>query len=376
MLLKSFEIENFRGFRRLQLSGWPRINLISGKNNTGKTALLEAIYLQMGPLQPQLATGFAHRGEGSGTAPVLPMGLRYFDEWRDLFFNQAIFNPIKLSSVLANETQHTLNILLREAQVQLIEPPSRREEQSSGSGSSDTGPATTQEPNLELVYLYTNSSGSNIETVATPSVVGTGIPRERLAITRNNPKRSDLPKATFLGTTRQPRWQVAESFSELLDTEHRNSIEAILRRLEPRLREIEIRVTARRPELAANIGLGPLVPLRMMGEGITRLVEILVAIYRTPGGIVLIDEIENGLHYSVLGDVWKAIAIGARDAGVQLMSTTHSWECIRAAHNFFAGDSEYDLGLHRLDRTANDVVAVTYDRKTIEASLNTGIEVR
>ena len=169
---------------------------------------------------------------------------------------------------------------------------------------------------------------------------------------------------------------MAEQFSELRHSQQHVPVEDILRRLDPRLRKLEIRVEARRPQLAADVGLSQLVPLRMMGEGVTRVVEILLAVFSTPGGIVLVDEIENGLHYSVLEEVWKAIAEGARTSDVQLIATTHSWECIRAAHHFFSNDTQYDFRLHRLDRRNGDITATTLDRSALEASLKMGLEVR
>src|SRR5262249_48001630 len=82
-------------------------------------------------------------------------------------------------------------------------------------------------------------------------------------------------------------------------------------------------------------GLRQLVPLPFMGEGMRRVLSIVLAIANAQGGIVLIDEIENGLHYSVQKQVWQAIGAAARQANVQIFATTHSWECIQAAHQAF-----------------------------------------
>lgn len=51
--------------------------------------------------------------------------------------------------------------------------------------------------------------------------------------------------------------------------------------------------------------------------------------------------IENGLHYSTMVEVWKAIAEAARRAETQIFATTHSWECIKAAHEAFTADDTY-----------------------------------
>jgi len=115
-----------------------------------------------------------------------------------------------------------------------------------------------------------------------------------------------------------------------------------------------------------------------MGEGMTRLFSLVVGIGNAPDGVVLVDEVENGLHHSVLPKVWRAIAEAARQFEVQVFATTHSLECIEAAHRAFDEDLgfECDFRLHRLERVNGDIVAKTYDRDALRAALEMGLEVR
>jgi AAA15 family ATPase/GTPase len=114
----------------------------------------------------------------------------------------------------------------------------------------------------------------------------------------------------------------------------------------------------------------------MMGEGVRRLLGIVMAIAGASGGRVLIDEIENGLHYSVMVDVWQAIAHAARQANVQVFATTHSFECIAAAHEAFSQGPSYDFALHRLEEGVDGIEAVTYDQETMATALELEHEVR
>ena len=113
-----------------------------------------------------------------------------------------------------------------------------------------------------------------------------------------------------------------------------------------------------------------------MGEGFRRLFLIAVALATAKGGTLLIDEIENGLHYSVLKDVWNAIAQAARQADVQVFATTHGYECIEAAQEVFSASDEYDFRLHRLDRVDDGIKAVTYDQEALGAATKFFMEVR
>ena len=109
-----------------------------------------------------------------------------------------------------------------------------------------------------------------------------------------------------------------------------------------------------------------------------RLSSIALAIGSTRNGVVLVDEIENGLHHSVMKKVWGGIAQFAREFNVQVFATTHSWECIRSAHEAFSEDELYDFRLHRLERIkdTDDVRAVTYDQETLDIALKKELEVR
>lgn len=125
-----------------------------------------------------------------------------------------------------------------------------------------------------------------------------------------------------------------------------------------------------------DIGLDQMLPLPLMGGGMGRLTSLLLTIANAPHGVALIDEIENGLHYSILNKVWQAIGEAARRFDTQVFATTHSWECIRAAHQAFAASEAYDFRLHRLDCIDDEISVVTYDREMLETSIATGLEVR
>ncbi len=118
-----------------------------------------------------------------------------------------------------------------------------------------------------------------------------------------------------------------------------------------------------------------MIPLAFMGEGMVNLLALMSAMLVSPGGIFLVDEIENGFHYSVLPDVWRVLGESARRANVQIFATTHSFECIRAAHEAFS-QSSYDFRYHRLDRVNGDTLVKMYDRETLEAAVGAGFEMR
>ena len=93
-----------------------------------------------------------------------------------------------------------------------------------------------------------------------------------------------------------------------------------LRIIEPKLQSIEDNSAGGFPMIWGDIGLPELVPLAMMGEGMTRLARLVLAIASAPGGLVLVDEIETGLHHTVLPDVWRAVGRRRRSSSTRRSS--------------------------------------------------------
>ena len=86
MLMDSFEVENFRSLKHLKLEKLARVNLLVGKNNSGKTSVLEGIFLLQGA------------GSHSGLATIEhERGLKEDEnEFRHLFYRFNFSNSIKI----------------------------------------------------------------------------------------------------------------------------------------------------------------------------------------------------------------------------------------------------------------------------------------
>ena len=114
-----------------------------------------------------------------------------------------------------------------------------------------------------------------------------------------------------------------------------------------------------------------------MGEGLRSWLSLLLALEDGANGVVLVDEIENGLHYSVHARIWQAIAQTARELDCQVFVTTHSYEFVRHAHEALAdSDHAEDFRYMRLDRTPEGIVPVLYGNDVLAAAIETGCEVR
>ncbi len=110
-MIEDIEITNFRCFDRLKISGCKRINLISGKNNVGKTALLEAIFLNSTPTKDTIISIGDLRRESSHVRREFPEQM-----WNNLFWKQNINSACSVSTVSQNEISKTIEIFVRNEQ--------------------------------------------------------------------------------------------------------------------------------------------------------------------------------------------------------------------------------------------------------------------
>lgn len=151
-----------------------------------------------------------------------------------------------------------------------------------------------------------------------------------------------------------------------------------LQEIEPRLKELEL-VFSSEPIIHGDIGLATrrLLPLAVMGDGVVRVATLILAMGSAPGGAILVDDIDTGLHHSVMSKVWAAIFKAAELFDSQVIATTHSDECVGAALSASkATGAQSTLGLVRLERRNGKVAANTFDSEELEAAFGSELEVR
>jgi hypothetical protein len=352
---QNFLAVNFRCFGGLLLQPLERINLIAGKNNSGKTSVLEAIYLHSYPQNCQLAFRISElRGHenqnGRGESLVT---------W--LFFDRKANARIRFNSQDDKGVPRELQMFFGDAQ------EARQQFPEADKVVQGTFLENDWKTDLRRIILKTEQQGKQ------HFAVGLLMPNGLASLSSKEPW--DGP-CIFLGSWKHEADEDVKVFSQLEIAKRQEEILPSLQLLEPRLKRLALIISDNKPVIHGDIGLSQLVPITVMGEGIRRVLLVLGTIATASGGRVLIDEIENGLHYSVLKNVWQAIAWAARKANVQIFATTHSWECLRWVHEAFVEDEIYDLRLHRIDNIRGEISTVSYDRKMIETALFSGIEMR
>ncbi|MCU0863304.1 MAG: AAA family ATPase [Planctomycetes bacterium] len=319
-----FEFRDFRGFAHLDLQGLQRVNLICGQNNSGKTSLLEGI---------EVLCDYSRWGAQAGWQSLRP-------------------DPDAL-------TERKSRWWIRDGSPGL----------SSLSGYMDGGQG------LREVYFVRNESGLTL-----PRGVGAGGGTSQVSVGVGSFP-AVIPCRTVSAQQRSTGEVIGlfdKAVSRRGGEEH---IEALLRLVDPRVRKVRARTPAgEAPFLEVDLGLSERIPLAHTGQGLTRLVAIFSMLLGESPKVCVIDEIENGLHHTLLPQIWAGIAAAAREFDVQVFATTHSRECIEAAHEVFAGRSSYDFSVIQLFRSDNDrdlpVQGRVLDQRLVSAAMSGSVELR
>lgn len=356
-------IKNFRGLRDVAIDDLARVNLFVGPNGIGKTSLLEALWLSEGPSNPALSRNIANL-RGFNPVPSTSQDL-----WHSLFHNLSPENPIEVENVGIDGTKSMLRISLSRPSVTRV---SSETEDTQGEAPMHSA-ATSEIPVETLQYEY---SVGDEEPVITSAVLFPG----GMGMQIHGESRVTKPTTIILSARRETNpEELGERFTKVYESGGMEKVSASLQHFVPELRSLYLGFVERRPQIRGLMEMGEKltpVPLPLVGGGGIRLVEILLAALNARSGLVLIDEIENGLYYKNLEAAWKAIELASASADVQVFATTHSWECIQAAVAAFTGEHAGDFRLHRLERKKGEVRAFTYTHELAQTALDVNLEVR
>lgn len=366
-MYQSITIRNFRCFEHLVADGFTAVNLITGYNNAGKSALLEALWLHSVPNNPRLSLRL-HRFRG------IPR-LDQEQLLHDLHFNFDIEHPIELTAH-GNWGDKPKSLTISHNHVPAAWIPF-----SQPNGATRTGIPETESKalvNSEFVWLYTDEEGESHKSFIrwNNSLQPQGEDGTNPGIVIQAAELPPQPVNVFLGARFRENTNVdCDVFSDLMKLGEDHRVVDFLQRIDGRVKKIAI-LTKPTQMLHVDTGLRQFVPMGLLGDGINRLLSMALAVFTARNGILLLDEVENGIHYLKLPEMWRNLSTLAKHFNVQVFATTHSEECIRAAHTALAADSSADLSIHRINQYKKGQVATTYHNETLDHAIEFGSEMR
>lgn len=301
-MISSIQIKNFKCFKQLKLDYCRQFNIIVGENGVGKTALLEAIFMTLGH-SPRLAMTMQKRrgveGSFSGEWSAIEEAV-----WRDMFFDWDLPAEVRLAGV--GFENRTLTI-------------SRNTQGKSTKLSMANGSETTS---MAVQFVYTNHQGHRFP-------IHPEISNDKLEFPSTPEKIPDF--YSFASNSTPSASELAARFSRLRMAGKQGDFVNFMQGEYPLLSDIGVDSLAGSPALTACIdGSTRRLPINLISSGISKIASIALAMFVRPNGVVLIDEIENGIYYKHHLGVWKGLIRVAGLTGTQLFVTTHSAESLRA----------------------------------------------
>lgn len=348
-MITSLKLESFRIFPGLDVAPLQRINLFAGANNTGKTALLEALYLLFGDHAQLAQLPSAFRSTVS-TAPQQNAGDDFATFWQSLFYDRQTQVPALISAKTGPDRMALCRVQsLPDGRLWLFY------EELDGSG-------RIADPARRIRNLRPPPSF----TIGSHGVASHG----------PNPFAAKL---IALSTRLEHPARDADLYNQatLLEGGEEKLLQ-LLREIDPRLRKLRYARApgTDQPLVYAYFGLKNALSLTQTGQGFSKLFSLFCQMLVSRAEVLLIDEIENGFHYETLPQIWKGIAALAASENIQVFATTHSRECVAAAREAMKAPPGCDFALHQLRRVNGRLQAVTHDQAMLEAALKSGLEVR
>ena len=174
-----------------------------------------------------------------------------------------------------------------------------------------------------------------------------------------------------------PQGSLHEEFAKIVANKQESYILSALRQIDPSIVDIQLVGN----EILVDIGAEQRLPINMAGDGLRKMLLIIVSIFRCRNGVLLIDEIDNGFHFTAMGVLWKAILSAARDNNVQLFASTHNLDSIKGL-SYILEQSEYSgsrdsvCAFKLLKDSDAKITALRYDYPSFNYSVNQELEMR
>jgi hypothetical protein len=357
MLLPDLRVKNYRLFKEFAIERLAQVNLIAGGNNTGKSSLLEIAYLMANENVPSALDDVLRiRGENGEEGVVFP-----------LFYGYRLFPGISIE-ISSGSKSVKCSIPEREEIKRLLEEASRDRSRLVQAGEEG-------EPVLPLQIDYSGGEKPWWFLLRGEDGVVSGGFRRPFVL----PPGYGEHKRAFLLEGVASLYSKFKEMRRLWDsislTAQAGEIVEALKIIEPNVRGVDflraedkVKVLVEGEERPVLIG--------SLGDGMRHLLMIALLLVSARNGVLLVDEIDTGLHYTVMVDLWRLVFRTAERSNVQVLATTHSWDCIAAFSHAWNEAQESEGLFLRLDRKGEYIQPVLYTREELGIAVEQRIETR
>ncbi len=312
--LENINIKNFKCFDNFNTEGFKRVNLISGKNNVGKTALMEALYININSRDIKTMTSTLE-------------SIKFMRENINILSSKKNYQPIKfIESCNKIDTKSNINSSL----FKIKEEDGIKE----------------YFFNINNKEITINSNKFSYDTLYIKNIV-------------------------FIDNFGLFDIHIINYYSSIQKKDKEDYLNNILSSFDSQIEAFKI--IDNRPQCKID---GKYIPITELGDGTKHLVSIVISLYQSENGYLFIDEIDNGIHYTMLDNLWEVILKVSKELNVQIFSTTHSKECIESYVRVAEKLKDEDITFIELFKHENKIKSMTLDKEMLKIQLNQNHEVR
>jgi AAA15 family ATPase/GTPase len=362
MYFENIHIQNFRGISELSINDNRMINLFVGKNNACKTTILEAY---------ATITGMSNPGVIVLVNNFRGLPFKESNDLRYLFRNLDYKYPLKISAQLEKNSH-------RELAIKPSSKESKNSEQRTYSVSNlQNNPIFNFEYKerdvTELVFDFKIKQKQVLSKDYKAKILFDS--KGDITIQEAKGYLEKL-KGIYLAPNLWAAANLEKKLEEIILNKKQKDIIEVLQIIDKNIVDISFGINRM---IYFDIGIDRLVPINLMGDGTRRLVLIILSIYDAKNGVVLIDEIETGLHFSVLLSLWKVIFAAAQKFNVQVFATTHNIEVLKYLQAAAADDTVFQDNIcsYTIRKGKEDkFYSYRYGYEQFSFSIEQGIEMR
>lgn len=357
-MLGELSIKNFRGIQNLVIEDMRRLVLLSGNNNVGKSSVLEAVFFMMDHLSPDSFNRMnAFRGLNNLTNGV---GL-----WEPLFYQMDPNNSIQIRARRGND-----NLSLSYSKDNNYIPAMNGGIPQNVAGSFQS----SAKMNYTLKFDFQIDGSINYNEIGHFCISENGLLRE-IADDNGDKQLMQLTYTSFVNNifTRSDR-AILDRMGKAEINGEKEKLISFLQLIDSSINDIVTLSINGMPQLYINTN-NKLIPVQFAGDGINKLLYIVLAIMDAKNGILLIDEIDTGFHYSMYKELWKIVTEVSRDYNCQVIASTHSYESIIGAVEG-AQDYPEDFSFYRLGFDKESLKSFRFSYDLLKSALGSDMEVR
>lgn len=338
--IENVEFKNFKCFKELQVKNLKRVNLISGKNNIGKTSFMEGLELFL------------------SSKETFSLAINLYKMIRRRQQNIRRERYFELDFIYSDNSKMDLTIDNNKIGIQYLEETPQNVDDFFDEKSS----LFKYEPSLKLTVKGDEKIIPIERITDRPMMV------RRDADTKQN--------INFISSSTTEEKEIAIYYGRLVDINKEKYLDESLSLFDENIIALKQKMTDRDVVLKLQLKdrESPIL-LSSLGEGINRYIAILCAIWASKDGYLFIDEIENGIHYTNYKKLWKIIFEASKMANCQIFTTSHSKECIEAFNEINQDDEGIYLEFYKNQK--NGLITVKdRDNEQLHYALTHGGEIR